>query len=118
MPARHPAAALREFAAALFTRAGLETEKAVVSAEVLVEGDLLGHTTHGLALLPQYLAEVEKGSMTKVGQPDVVADFPSALTWDGRRLPGPWLVTRAIDVAVGRAKQAGTCTVVIRRSHH
>jgi LDH2 family malate/lactate/ureidoglycolate dehydrogenase len=118
MSVRHPAAALREFATALFTRAGLEKEKAAVVAEVLVEGDLLGHTTHGLALLPAYLADVEKGGMTKSGQPLVVADFPSALTWDGRRLPGPWLVTSAIDVAVTRAKQVGVCTVAIRRSHH
>ena len=118
MSARHPAAALRELATALFTRAGLESEKAAVVAEVLVEGDLLGHTTHGLALLPQYLAEVEKGGMTKSGQPIVVADFPSVLTWDGRRLPGPWLVTNALTIAAARAKQTGICSVAIRRSHH
>jgi LDH2 family malate/lactate/ureidoglycolate dehydrogenase len=118
MSARYPAIALREFASALFKRAGLEKEKAGVVAEVLVEGDLLGHSTHGLALLPAYLAEIEKGSMTKIGQPKVISDFPSALTWDGKRLPGPWVVTAAIDVAVARAKQVGICTVAIRRSHH
>lgn len=48
----------------------------------------------------------------------VVADFPAALTWDGRRLPGPWLVVRALEIAIARAKTHGTCTVVIRRSHH
>jgi LDH2 family malate/lactate/ureidoglycolate dehydrogenase len=118
MSVRYPAAALRDFASALFRRVGLEEEKAAVVAGVLVEGDLLGHTTHGLALLPQYLAEAEKGSMTKSGQPAVVADFPSALTWDAKRLPGPWIVTRALEVAASRAKQTGICTVAIRRSHH
>jgi LDH2 family malate/lactate/ureidoglycolate dehydrogenase len=118
MSVRHPATALCLFAASLLSRAGLEIEKAHAVADVLVEGDLLGHTTHGLALLPQYMAEVEKGAMTKSGVPTVVADFPATVTWDGNRLPGPWLVLRAIELAVMRARVNGVCSVAIRRSHH
>lgn len=118
MSARYPAVQLRAFAVKLLERLGLEKEKAAVMAEVLVEGDLLGHTTHGLALLPQYLSEIERGSMTKTGQPRIVSDFPSAITWDGKRLPGPWLVTTALNHAVARAKQVGICSIAIRRSHH
>lgn len=118
MTTRYPTAELVEFGAALLRRAGVEEEKARVVAEVLVEGDLLGHTTHGLALLPQYLEELEKGRMTKAGEPQVVADFPAAVTWDGRRLPGPWLTVRALDLAMERARVNGMGTVVVRRSHH
>jgi L-lactate dehydrogenase len=118
MSARYSAASLIDFARALLQRVGLEADKAAAVASVLVEGDLLGHTTHGLALLPQYLAEIENGNMGKHGEPRVIADFPSALTWDGQRLPGPWLVLRALEVAMPRAKQNGTCAVSIRRSHH
>ena len=92
------------FASALLSKGGLHEEKARDIAEILVEGDLLGHTTHGLALLPAYLAEIEKGGMRKTGEPRVVADFPAAITWDGGRLPGPWLVLRAIEAAFPRAK--------------
>lgn len=115
---RFSAAVLSDFATALCERVGLDPEKARTVAEILVEGDLLGHTTHGLALLPQYLAEAQSGSMRRTGEPAVVADFPSALTWDGGRLPGPWLAVKAIDLAVRRALSQGTCTVSIRRSHH
>ncbi len=118
MPVRHAAPALIDFALQLLERAGLEAEKSRVVAEILVEGDLLGHTTHGLALLPAYLAELEKGGMTKSGEPEVLADFPAAITWDGRRLPGPWLTVRALELAAGRAKVNGTCAISIRRSHH
>jgi L-lactate dehydrogenase len=114
----YPAPALITFATDLLRQVGLEAEKAASVATVLVEGDLLGHSTHGLALLPHYLAELEKGAMAKTGEPLTVADLPASVTWDGRRLPGPWLVVRALDLAVGRARQHGTCTVVIRRSHH
>lgn len=118
MSARYSVAALREFASALLEEMGLERDKAQVVAEVLVEGDLLGHTTHGLALLSPYLAELEKGGMKKTGQPLTVSDLPSAVTWDGQRLPGPWLVVRALELAIARAKQTGICSMAIRRSHH
>ena len=78
----------------------------------------MGHDTHGLALLGAYLAELESGSMTREGDPAVLADAPAAVTWDGRRLPGPWLVLRAMQLATERAARCGTGTVVIRQSHH
>ncbi len=118
MAVRYPASALVAFAVELLLRAGLEGDKADAVAEVLVEGDLLGHTTHGLALLPAYLGELESGQMAKAGAPAVIADFPVALTWDGRRLPGPWLVRRALEIAMERAATLGLATVSIRRSHH
>jgi LDH2 family malate/lactate/ureidoglycolate dehydrogenase len=118
MTPRIAAPDLIAFATALLARSGLEAEKARVVAEVLVEGDLLGHTTHGLALLPAYLAEIENGKMRKAGEPIVVADFPATVTWDAQRLPGPWVVRRALELAMTRAKENGTCSIAIRRSHH
>jgi LDH2 family malate/lactate/ureidoglycolate dehydrogenase len=117
-PARYDAAALARFSEALLLAAGLESEKAAVVADVLVEGDLLGHDTHGLQLLAGYLGELQRGTMTAAGEPDVLAERSTVATWDGRRLPGPWLVRRAIDWALPRAREHGSATVAIRRSHH
>ncbi len=118
MTSRPAAADLVLFAHALLLAAGMEPDKATAVAEVLVEGDLLGHTTHGLALLAPYLGELERGAMTARGEPRLIADFPAAVTWDGGRLPGPWLARRAIDLALERARGNGSCAVSIRRSHH
>jgi LDH2 family malate/lactate/ureidoglycolate dehydrogenase len=117
-PPRFAATSLTGFATAALERAGMEAAKADAVADILVEGDLLGHTTHGLLLLPLYLAEIEKGQMTLSGRPKVLADHPAAVTWDGLRLPGPWLTREAISLACERAGTLGSCTVVIRRSHH
>ena len=109
---------LKQFAQSLLLAAGLPDDKAACVAEVLLEGDLLGHTTHGLALLSPYLSDIQSGSMQKNGDPLVISDHPGALLWDGCRLPGPWLVRQAMTVAMARARVNGTCTVVIKRSHH
>jgi LDH2 family malate/lactate/ureidoglycolate dehydrogenase len=118
MSKTYPVEALAGFAARLLGAAGLSSDKAEAVAQILVEGDLMGHNTHGLALLGPYLAELESGAMAREGDPEVVADAPAAVTWDGRRLPGPWLVLKAMELATERARHCGTGTVVIRRSHH
>jgi L-lactate dehydrogenase len=115
---RFDAADLVRAATELFARAGLDAEKARIVAEVLVEGDLMGHDTHGLAQLAPYLDAALSGGMTATGEPELVAEAPAAETWDGRKLPGPWLVTRAAERASARARETGTYAVAIRRSHH
>ena len=119
MTPRVPADSLIGFATSSLQRMGMEPAKADAVADVLVEGDLLGHTTHGLQLLPLYLSEIEKKQMTIAGQPVVLADRPAAVTWDGRRLPGPVAHARGDRPGVRVAPALfGTCAVVIRRSHH
>lgn len=115
---RYRADDLIALARGLLERAGMPVEKAGDVAEVLVEGDLLGKSTHGLALLPLYLREIETGGMTVEGAPEILNDFGACLTWDGRKLPGPWLARCATVAAIERAKRFGLGAVAIQRSHH
>ena len=117
-PQRFDREALERFAATLLTRAGLASALAETTAHILVEGDLMGHDTHGLALLAPYVKELENGSMARTGLPRVLSDRGAAMLWDGMRLPGPWLVCRGIDILAPRAREYGSATLVIRRSHH
>lgn len=115
---RFDAQELRRFAAGALAAAGMPEDKAAVVASGLVEADLYGHSTHGLALLAEYVAEVESGEMAVDGVPDVLASRGASACWDGRRLPGIWLTARAVGEACGRADAFGLGAVAIRRSHH
>jgi LDH2 family malate/lactate/ureidoglycolate dehydrogenase len=115
---RYRAADLTDYATALFAAVGCDGDKPRSIAAGLVEADLLGHTTHGLQLGSAYLGDLGSGAMAATGEPEVVVDRGAAVTWDGRRLPGVWLATRAVDLAAERAPTSGTVTVVIRRGHH
>jgi len=118
MSGRHPYKAWREFARELFEKAGYERDKADATSEVLLEADLMGHFTHGLALVPWYLESAAKGDVNGRGEPEVLGDRGACVTWNGRRLPGTWLTLKAIDLGVERVKTYGTCTIAIRDSHH
>ncbi|SMQ85764.1 L-lactate dehydrogenase [Devosia lucknowensis] len=115
---RFAAAELVAFARNALIAGGLGTAFAETTADVLVEGDLMGHTTHGLALLPAYLAALENGGMAREGSFDVLRDKQATALWDGRFLPGPWLITQGFALGVERARTFGTFTLSIRRSHH
>lgn len=115
---RYAKSALLDFADALLARAGVRDDIARDVAGILVDGDLMEHTTHGLALLSGYLNELAHGTMAKSGEPTVMHASAAAQTWDGGRLPGPWLTLRALDAALAMAASQGTGSVVIRRSHH
>jgi LDH2 family malate/lactate/ureidoglycolate dehydrogenase len=109
---------LVSFAAHLLARAGLDGDKPEVVARLLVDADAMGHTTHGLAQLADYVEEIANGGMAKGGEPTVVSDRGAAIVWDGERLPGVWLTSRALQLAVLRAREHGLCAVSVRRSHH
>jgi L-lactate dehydrogenase len=112
------AAELTRFATRCFAAAGLDAERAACMAEVLVEGDLMGHDTHGLALMAGYLDALASGDMAATGEPEMFSETPVVQAWHGRKLPGPWLVRRAIGFAQRAAEVFGIGAVSIAQSHH
>ncbi len=118
MTNRYHSNALVEFTVALCGHFGMSNEAATDVAKTLVEGDLLGHDTHGLQLLKPYLLALQSGAMIGTGEATVLQQRAAIATWDGRYLPGPHLTQRAIDTAIDMAAQCGTATIAIRRSSH
>ena len=90
--AHYSPAALRAFATTLLAKAGMPEEPATAPARGLVEADLYGHTTHGLALLAGYVEEIDNGAMTLQGRPQVIADHGAVACWDAMRLSA-WMPT-------------------------
>lgn len=107
---------LRDFATALGEKAGLPDQRARVQAEVLLEADLMGHTTHGLHQLPGLLKNLTSGAIRGAGDPEVISDSGAAVMWDGLSLPGTWLLSSAIAQACDRAASMPIVTYVIRHA--
>lgn len=88
---------LFQFGKALLISAGLPEDMACDVAEVLLEGDLLGHATHGFALLPLYLKSLAEGGMEKRGGRN---SFLIAVP----RLPGTDIICRGHGWCGGRLR--------------
>jgi LDH2 family malate/lactate/ureidoglycolate dehydrogenase len=109
---------LTRFVTALFDATGMDSNKSEAIADALVTADSMGHNTHGLALVAWYLEAAKSGAMAINGDLRVVNDSGACITWEGRRLPGSWLISRAIDTALERIEQHGVVTLAIANSHH
>lgn len=107
---RYPVEHVLAIVQRLFELCGMEKAKAESVASSLVTADMLGHSTHGLAIAPWYLEELGSGGMRAAGEPHVISDRGACLAWDGQRLPGAWLIDQAIDAALRRVPDHGVVT--------
>ncbi len=109
---------LHAWATEILHAAGMERDVAAIVATILVEADLMGHSTHGLALVPPYAAELRSGKMGTGGVYDTISDRPGAVVWDGAYSSGVFLTARAIDEGLRRIDDTPVVTFAIRRAHH
>ncbi len=109
---------INQYLSEIFELAGLPKEMAASNAKILLEGELLGHRTHGLDLLKPYLEEIKKGAMDTSLDIEVLNASPSSQLWNGNYKSGTWLTEKALASAAILAKSQGIGTVVIQKSHH
>src|SRR5579884_4564568 len=102
--------ALRAFTRDVFVRLGVPIEDADVAAGVLVHADVLGIDSHGVARLaghPGYVPGLKKGIINPVAKPRIVSETPATALVDGDAGLGGYVSSRAMDLAMAKAKEAG-----------
>ncbi|WP_313617461.1 Ldh family oxidoreductase [Agrobacterium sp.] len=115
---RYDVDAVRDLTHRLFVASGMAEAVALDVTECLLTADMMGHSTHGLIIAPWYFEEIGRGGMNLEGTYEVRSDRGGCIAWNGRRLPGAWLINRAIDVALERISDHGVVTVTIADGHH
>ncbi len=115
---RYHATDLVAFCEALYLACGMRADIAATSARILLEADLLGHSTHGMALLPGYIKALGDKTMRAAGEPVVENQRTVAQLWHGQQLSGLWLTDAAIRTATAMARAHGTGTITIKHAHH
>jgi LDH2 family malate/lactate/ureidoglycolate dehydrogenase len=109
---------LRKFVGALFVAAGLRADEAAVEAEVLLWAELRGLASHGLFRVPMYLGWIGRGLRNPKSEPRVVREKGATCLIDADLAPGLFMMTRAMERAVGLARAHGVGWVVVRRTTH
>ncbi len=102
----------------LFTAAGSLAEEAEVVADHLVEANLRGHDSHGVGMIPTYLANLAAGTLRANRRGKVLRDDGAILVYDGERGYGQVVARLATGLAIERAREAGLALVALRNAHH
>lgn len=109
---------LRLFTERIFLAIGCSDHDARLAADVLISADLRGVDSHGVARLPGYVRLYDLGRLNPQPQMRIVHESPSTAVVDGDRglglVVGPW----AMQVAIEKARTAGTGWVAVRNSNH
>lgn len=97
---------------------GCPPKDAKLAAEVLLEADLRGVDSHGVARLSGYVRLWEAGRINVNPQLRIVHQTPSTATVDGDSGLGLVIAPRAMDIAIDKANQVGTGWVSVKNSNH
>lgn len=102
----------------LLIKAGLEDTAALVTAEVLVEGDIKGYPSHGIERIFQILDGVSKGTINLKAKPVLVKSSSSIAVIDGKFGLGQPIAKEAMQLAISKAHESGIGAVGVINSGH
>lgn len=109
---------LDRFCAGVLVAAGLSERDAAIVSDSLVQSNLRGIDSHGVARLPHYLSRIEQGSINPSPQMHLRVVSPSTALIDGDHALGQLVMHRAAREAIHIAKQSGSSWVSVKNSSH
>jgi L-2-hydroxycarboxylate dehydrogenase (NAD+) len=112
------AEALRAFLLAVFDHWGAPPAVAALTADLMVRTDLRGVDSHGIGMLPTYLRWYRCGWIVPTAEPEIVGDEGTTAVIDGQQAFGHYAATRAMELAIAKARAHGVGLVTCRNSNH
>ncbi len=95
--------ALERLVDAVLRAHGARPDEARLVTQNLVEANLVGHDSHGVARVPRYVEAIRSGQINVNAQVRALSDGPSNLVLDGDWGFGQVAAARAVDVLVEKA---------------
>jgi LDH2 family malate/lactate/ureidoglycolate dehydrogenase len=96
---------LKGVASNIFLLSGAPAAVADLVADALVEANLVGHDSHGLIRIVEYLKQIQDGKVNPAAEPEIVKESATTLLVDGHhgfgQLVARWAMERIIEKARG-----------------
>ncbi len=110
--------ALQAFCVRVFEKMGVSPEDARITADVLVQANLRGIDSHGVARLARYVNGLRDGVMVAQPEEKVVVETPTTVTLDAGAGLGQPVSHRAMSMAIDKAREYGCGFATVRNSNH
>ena len=118
---RYDAADLRAFTDAVLQSYGVPAADAALGAEVLIDADLVGIESHGIAHLPWHIGYApgfESGMVNPTPDIKVLRETPISAAWDGDGGFGPLVCQKAMAACIEKAHTSGLGMITVRNGRH
>lgn len=110
--------ALRAFITRSLVAVDIPLPDAEVVANLMAQADLQGSDGHGVIRLPQYVKRIRAGGINTRPNIQVVQERAAMAIVDGDNAMGHLAVSRAVNLAIEKARTAGVAWVGTRNSNH
>ena len=109
---------LKEISNAIFLAADLTQSDARTVAESLVESNLLGHDSHGVIRIPQYVEILGNADVSIGTEISIVRETPGTAVLDGNWGLGQVMARKAMNIAIEKARKTSIASVTLYQSQH
>ena len=109
---------VRKFTEKIFIALGCSKQDAKLSADVLINADLCGVDSHGVARLAGYVRLYDNGRLNPRPTIKIIHESPSTAVIDGDKGLGLVVAPFAMKIAIKKAKKAGSGWISVQNSNH
>lgn len=109
---------LRRFMREGFIAMGVPAAEADICADVLIESDLRGIKSHGIGRFKMYIDRMKDGIISPVCRMATVSETENTAVIDGGDSLGHVVATRAMQLAIDKARDHNIGMVAVRNSTH
>lgn len=109
---------LESLIAEMFVKKSVFAVDARMAAARMVEADARGLHSHGCRMMKYYLGGFDQGHIDPRGQVLTMMETAAMAALDGSRALGQVAATKAMQLAIEKARAVGTGTVTVKNSHH
>jgi LDH2 family malate/lactate/ureidoglycolate dehydrogenase len=112
------ASSLRAFCEEVFISCGVAQEDASIVADSLVQANLRGVDSHGVARVGIYVKRLKMGLVNPRPNVEVAQESAATLLVDGDNGMGQVVGVRALELGLDKARKSGGVSVGVRHSNH
>ncbi|HIE29369.1 TPA: Ldh family oxidoreductase [Candidatus Poribacteria bacterium] len=109
---------LKRAGIAIFKGAGAPDDEAEIVMRLLVKANLVGHDSHGVIRIPQYIHLIQHGDLHPGIAIEIVKETPSTAVINGNWGFGQVIASKAMEIAIQKAKTHSVSTVGAHHSNH
>ena len=109
---------LKRISINIFQAAGASMDEAEIVSEHLIEANLVGHDSHGVIRISQYMKSIEDGLLNPGAPLEIVCETPATAVVDGNWGFGQVIAQKAMSIAIEKAGSCSIASVGVHNCNH